>query len=77
MNTGLARNLQYKGRPKGGPERSRKGKRMDTRNGHFNFSGERISALLLAIAATVMVFAAINAGFAPLAVHAAGGTLGA
>ncbi|CAG0939770.1 hypothetical protein GPROT2_00723 [Gammaproteobacteria bacterium] len=50
---------------------------MDTRNGHFHFSGERLSALLLAVAATVMVFAAINAGFTPHAAHVASRVLGA
>lgn len=49
---------------------------METRNGQFNHSGERLSALLLAIAATVLVFAAINAGFAPHAGHIAGRVLG-
>lgn len=36
---------------------------MDIRNWLFNLNGERLSAALLAVAATVMVLAAINAGF--------------
>ena len=48
-----------------------KGKNMDTRNRSLipgRQSQERISALAVAVAATLLVFAAINAGFTP---HAA------
>jgi hypothetical protein len=41
---------------------------MDTVHRHIRDSRERLPALALAIAATVLVFAAINAGFTP---HAA------
>lgn len=41
---------------------------MDIEGRHIRDSRERLSALLLAAAATFLVFAAINAGFAP---HAA------
>lgn len=36
---------------------------MEIRNWLFTPNGERLSAALLAVAATVMVLAAINAGF--------------
>ncbi|MCC7329789.1 MAG: hypothetical protein IT484_06490 [Gammaproteobacteria bacterium] len=49
---------------------------MDTRNWLFTLTGERLSAALLAVAATVMVLAAINAGFTPHAAHLAGQVLG-
>ena len=49
---------------------------MDTRKTSFNHPGERISALLLAVAATILVFAAINAGFTPHATDLAGRVLG-
>jgi hypothetical protein len=49
---------------------------MNIRNGQFNHPGERISALLLAVAATILVFAAINAGFTPHATDLAGRVLG-
>ncbi len=38
---------------------------MDIERIHIKDSRERLSALLLAAAATFLVFAAINAGFAP------------
>lgn len=40
-------------------------KRMETDNKFFNERGERLSAFALAVAATFLVFAAINAGFTP------------
>ncbi len=49
---------------------------MDTRNEQANFSGERLSAMLLAVAATVIVFAAIDAAFTPHAGHVIGHVLG-
>lgn len=49
---------------------------MDTDNRHFKEPGERLSALLLAAAATFLVFAAINAGFTPHATELAGRVLG-
>lgn len=49
-----------------------KGKRMDTESRQFKDSGERLSALVLAAAATFLVFAAINAGFTPHATDLAG-----
>jgi hypothetical protein len=38
---------------------------MDTENRLIKDPRERLSALLLAVAATFLVFAAINAGFTP------------
>ena len=49
-----------------------KGKRMDTDNRFLRDPAERLKALLLAAAATFLVFAAINAGFTPQVVSLAG-----
>jgi hypothetical protein len=49
---------------------------MDTDNRYFREPGARLSALLLAMAATFLVFAAINAGFTPHATALAGRTFG-
>lgn len=38
---------------------------MNMVNRHIKAPGERVSAFLLALTATVLVFAAISAGFAP------------
>ena len=45
---------------------------METEARLMKETGERLSALLLAIAATVLVFAAISAGFTPHATALAG-----
>lgn len=49
---------------------------MNFTNRFFGFTGERLSAVLLAAAVTVMVLAAVNAGFTPHAAGLAGHTLG-
>ena len=49
---------------------------MEADNRHFREPAERLSALLLAVAATFIVFAAINAGFTPHATDLAGRVLG-
>lgn len=38
---------------------------MNTVNRHTKAPGERVSAFLLALTATILVFAAISAGFTP------------
>ena len=48
-----------------------KGNRMDTDNRLFSDTAERLPALLLAVAATFFIFAAINAGFTPDAMERA------
>lgn len=49
---------------------------MDTEDRLIKDPGERLSALVLAAAATLLVFAAINAGFTPHAADLAGQALG-
>ncbi len=52
-----------------------KGKCMDTENRLFKDPRERLSALALAVAATFLLFAGINAGFTPHATDLAGRAL--
>lgn len=61
--------------PTGQPPRL-EGTHMDTDSRFLRDSGERLSALLLAVAVTFMVFAAINAGFTPHATDLAGRVFG-
>lgn len=44
---------------------SLKGTAMNRVNWHIKAPGERVSAFLLAVTATMLVFAAISAGFTP------------
>ena len=49
---------------------------MNAGHRHDNHARQRLSTLLLAVAVTMLVFAAINAGFAPHAPDLAGRVLG-
>lgn len=47
------------------PTAALKGTEMNLVNRHIKAPGERVSAFLLAVTATMLVFAAISAGFTP------------